>query len=239
MMLAHMKGLSVLKTVMLKLMLAGVLLGLSAFVSAESPPNKATWVKHPHLSDEQLSASAAATARLQAEAIAEAARGMPMSAQLPVSPPAAVVSPAKAWATVPTAPSAALAARPSVAEGPESLNADELAIAARVHKGHLSCEFGVKVSLEADAAQPGYFHLQGKGFRYRMRPVPTTTGAIRLEDAKAGAVWLQLANKSMLMDQKKGRRVADDCANAEQTAFAEHMKTNPLPKLFDTTGMGR
>ncbi len=98
---------------------------------------------------------------------------------------------------------------------------------------------GVKVSLEADAAQPGYFHLQGKGFRYRMRPVVTSTGAIRLEDAKAGAVWLQLANKSMLMDQKQGRRVADECANPEQMAYAHAMKTNPPPKLFDTSGMGR
>ena len=93
--------------------------------------------------------------------------------------------------------------------------------------------------LEHDAAQPGYFNLHGKGFRYRMRPVVTSTGAIRLEDAKAGAVWLQLANKSMLMDQKKGRRVADECANSEQLAYAENMKTNPPPKLFDTTGMGR
>ncbi|MEK7345275.1 MAG: hypothetical protein AAB176_06245 [Pseudomonadota bacterium] len=116
---------------------------------------------------------------------------------------------------------------------------DELAIAERVHKGHLPCELGATVRLEADAAQPGYFYLHGKGFRYRMHPVATTTGAIRLEDRKAGAVWLQLANKSMLMDQNKGRRLADECVNAEQVAFAENMKTNPPPSLIDTTGMGR
>ena len=116
---------------------------------------------------------------------------------------------------------------------------DELAIAERVHKGQLPCELGASVRLEADAEQPGYFYLHGKGFRYRMHPVATTTGAIRLEDRKAGAVWLQLANKSMLMDQNKGRRVADECANAEQVAFAENMKTNPPPSLIDTTGMGR
>jgi hypothetical protein len=116
---------------------------------------------------------------------------------------------------------------------------DELAIADRVHKGQLPCELGASVRLEADASQPGYFYLHGKGFRYRMHPVVTTTGAIRLEDRKAGAVWLQLANKSMLMDQNKGRRLADECANAEQIAFAENMKTNPPPSLIDTTGMGR
>jgi hypothetical protein len=116
---------------------------------------------------------------------------------------------------------------------------DELAIADRVHKGQLPCELGATVRLEADASQPGYFYLHGKGFRYRMHPVATSTGAIRLEDRKAGAVWLQLANKSMLMDQNKGRRLADECANAEQMAFAEDMKSNPPPSLIDTTGIGR
>jgi hypothetical protein len=134
------------------------------------------------------------------------------------------------------------AAAPAAAVTPSAeahLGADELAIAERVHKGHLSCELGASVRVEADASRPGYFDLQGKGFRYRMHPVSTSTGAIRLEDKKAGAVWLQLANKSMLMDQNKGRRIADECANSEQVAFAQNMKNNPPPKLFDTTGMGR
>ena len=59
---------------------------------------------------------------------------------------------------------------------------------------------------------PGYFNLKGKGYSYRMHPVVTSTGAIRLEDQHdGGAVWLQLANKSMLMDQKAGKRLADEC----------------------------
>ena len=131
---------------------------------------------------------------------------------------------------------AALAAMPI----PTShLSIDELAIAERVHKGHLPCELGATVRVEADAHQPGYFDVRGKGFHYHMHPVSTSTGAIRLEDKKAGAVWLQLANKSMLMDQNKGRRIADECAHPEQMAFAQDMKNNPPPKLFDTTGMGR
>jgi hypothetical protein len=116
---------------------------------------------------------------------------------------------------------------------------DELAIAQRVHQGQLACEWGASVRIVADAAQPGYFDLHGKGYRYRMHPVATTTGAIRLEDKNAGTVWLQLANKSMLMDQNKGRRIANDCANPEQMAFANAMKINPPPSLIDTTGMGR
>ena len=123
---------------------------------------------------------------------------------------------------------------PSVAEPVSTeASADDLVIAQQIHQGLLPCEMGTSIRVEADAAQPGYFHVQGKGFRYRMFPVRTNTGALRLEDKKAGAVWLQLANKSMLMDEKKGRRVADECAHPDQVAFSEKMKTNPLPSLLD------
>ena len=88
----------------------------------------------------------------------------------------------------------------------DALTPDELAIAERVQVGKLPCELGASVTLTADGKAPGYFDIQGKNFKYRMFPVPTTTGAIRLEDRKAGAVWLQLANKSMLMNQKLGIR---------------------------------
>ena len=111
----------------------------------------------------------------------------------------------------------------------------ELQIAEKVHVGHLPCELGASVSMTADEKSPGYFNLQGKGYKYRMKPVATSTGAIRLEDEKAGAVWLQLANKSMLMDQKNGRRLADECAHPDQVAFANDMKINPPPPLIDVS----
>lgn len=109
----------------------------------------------------------------------------------------------------------------------------ELAIAERVQVGRLPCELGASVSLTADDKAPGYFDMQGKNFKYRMFPVATTTGAIRLEDQKAGAVWLQLANKSMLMNQKLGIRLADECMSPEQVAMAEVIKRNPLPSVLD------
>ena len=115
----------------------------------------------------------------------------------------------------------------------------ELWIAQQIHQGHLPCELGVSVRVEADPRQPGFFHVHGKGFRYRMFPVQTSTGALRLEDKKSGAVWLQLANKSMLMDQKRGRRLADECAHPDQLAYAQAMKTHPPPSLFETIGLGR
>jgi len=117
------------------------------------------------------------------------------------------------------------------------LAAQELRIADRVHVGHFPCELGASIRMTADVHTPGYFDLQGKGYKYRMRPVSTSTGAIRLEDEKAGAVWLQLANKSMLMDQKNGRRLADECAHPDQLAFANDMKINPPPPLIDVSNV--
>ena len=124
----------------------------------------------------------------------------------------------------------------AVAAPPEPpLAPQELSIAERVHVGHLPCELGASVQMTADTNTPGYFNLQGKGYKYRMKPVTTSTGAIRLEDEKAGAVWLQLANKSMLMDQKNGRRLADECAHPDQVAVANDMKLNPPPALIDVS----
>jgi hypothetical protein len=124
----------------------------------------------------------------------------------------------------------------AVAAPPETpLAPQELSIAERVHVGHLPCELGASVQMTADTNTPGYFNLQGKGYKYRMKPVTTSTGAIRLEDEKAGAVWLQLANKSMLMDQKNGRRLADECAHPDQVAVANDMKLNPPPALIDVS----
>jgi hypothetical protein len=68
---------------------------------------------------------------------------------------------------------------------------------------------------------------------FAMSPVETTTGAVRLEDAQAGAMWLQLPNKSMLMNSKLGQRMADECQSDQQTAVAQRMKLDPPPSLLD------
>ena len=113
----------------------------------------------------------------------------------------------------------------------------EQAIAANVHVSELPCELGQKVSLRADPNTPGYFHMSLKGERFHMRPVQSSTGAVRLEDTAQGAVWIQLANKSMLMSQKQGRRLADECASPEQQAAAVALKANPI-NLLDGPAAG-
>ena len=39
--------------------------------------------------------------------------------------------------------------------------------------------------------------------------------------------------QSMLMDQKLGKRVADECSSPAQVAVAEALKKNPAPSLLD------
>ena len=114
-----------------------------------------------------------------------------------------------------------------------ALTPTELAIAERVHVGRLPCELGNWVTLTADPKAPGYFDVQLQKVKFRMFPVETSTGAIRLEDHKAGAVWLQLANKSMLMSQKLGKRLADECMSPVQVAVAEALKKNPGASVLD------
>lgn len=114
-----------------------------------------------------------------------------------------------------------------------ALTPAELAIAERVHTGRIPCELGASVTVSADTASPGRFHVEGKGFKYYMTPVATTTGTVRLEDIKGGAVWLQIANKSMLMNQKLGQRMADECMSPQQFTVAEGFKKNPPPSLLD------
>lgn len=114
-----------------------------------------------------------------------------------------------------------------------ALSPAELEIAQRVHVGKLPCELGAFVTLTADDKSPGYFDVLVKTQKYRMFPVVTSTGAIRLEDQQAGAVWLQLSNKSMLMNQKLGQRLADECKSPDQSVVAEMLLKNPPPSILD------
>jgi Ni/Co efflux regulator RcnB len=114
-----------------------------------------------------------------------------------------------------------------------TLTPGDLEVAKEVYLGSIKCELGENVFITADAVHPGFFDVQVKKMHYRMHPVESRTGAIRLEDPKAGAVWIQLGNKSMLMNQKIGERVADECRSPQQVITTEEMKEHPVKGLLD------
>ncbi|MGZ5182791.1 MAG: hypothetical protein ACXWC6_18040 [Ramlibacter sp.] len=108
----------------------------------------------------------------------------------------------------------------------------DLEVAKQVYVGEMPCELGASVKL-TPGRRTGMFVVTTKGYRFLMHPVESRTGAIRLEDPKRGAMWLQLGNKSMLMSQKLGQRLADECQSPQQVTFAEELKRNPRPSILD------
>ncbi len=140
-------------------------------------------------------------------------------------PTAKKAAPAKK-APARTAPAAAAAAA-------LTLSSEQLGIAQIVTTGRINCADGKNVTLTPDTKTQGAFGLGYAGARYDVIPQPTSTGAIRLEDKKTGIVYMQLANKSMLFNEKLSRRLADDCISPAQQAVADQMKANPTPGVLD------
>jgi hypothetical protein len=46
---------------------------------------------------------------------------------------------------------------------------------------------------------------------YVLRAVTARSGALRYEDPASGLVWIVVVGKSMLLDTKQGRQLANDC----------------------------
>ncbi len=149
----------------------------------------------------------------------------------PAKKPVAKKAPAKK--TVPARTARAVEAATPVQTPTQRLSEAEIAIAQHIHTGRIQCELGADVTVTADEKNPGFFHVTTGKQRYFMHPVESRTGAIRLEDIRAGAMWLQLGNKSMLLNQKLGQRVADECVTPTQRDFAAQMQANPQPSLLD------
>lgn len=161
--------------------------------------------------------------------------GLMLPLAIAMALPAQAVEPGKPVAKTPRPP--AKAALRATAEpqalAPVVLSPEQEAIAKKVLVGKIQCELSVQVTMTPDAHSLGRFVLEIGRKRYLMEPVVTSTGAVRLEEASSGAVWLQLANKSMLMNQKEGKRLADDCMNPDQLLVAQALERNPVPGLLD------
>lgn len=156
-----------------------------------------------------------------------------IAAALILSLPFAALSQTESKSKTKTKPSTvAEQARPS-AHMDAPLTPAQAAIVPNVYTGQQACEAGVSVTLTPDASASGYFNVAVKNRIYHMYPVVTLSGAVRLEDPKEGTIWLQMSNKSMMMNQKTGSRLADDCINPAQAAVALAMKNNATPGLLD------
>ena len=114
-----------------------------------------------------------------------------------------------------------------------ALSVEQMSIAQIVHTGSMRCELGQNVSVTPSARTQGAFDVKIGGNSYDTVPVLSKTGAIRLEDTRRGIVYMQLANKSMLLDERNGRRLADECMSDQQKVVAERMRTEPAQSVLD------
>lgn len=127
---------------------------------------------------------------------------------------AATKRPAKA------APKAAALAEAS----PEQMQAAELTLF-----GNYECEFKQNIDVGMNTKTPGYIDVRYKKSTYTMKPVLSSTGALRLEDVKGVTLLLQIANKSMLMDTRAGKRLVDGCTHAKQREAMQAAQGNAAP----------
>lgn len=113
------------------------------------------------------------------------------------------------------------AAKPAAETVLPNASEEQLAAAERVGYGEYACEFNQVVKIDRHAGQPGYVKLSYKNKGWTMKPVVSSTGAVRMEDVRGEALMLQIANKSMLLNPKSGQRMVDDCHAGDQHVAAQ------------------
>ena len=100
---------------------------------------------------------------------------------------------------------------PSGAASPEQIDASE-----RVFYGAYECEFNQTIDITRNTPFPAYVNVKHGKATYLMKPVLSSTGAIRLEDIRGQTLMVQIASKSMLLNVKTGQRLVDDCVSPKQ-----------------------
>jgi hypothetical protein len=151
----------------------------------------------------------------------------------------ALVATAQAQQSAPKAAPAKKAAAPKKAPAevaPPAASEEQVNLAKSVHTGAIACELGQKIDV-SESKYPGYVNLAYGKQAYTMKPVMSSTGAIRLEDVKGVALMLQLGNKSMLMNTKTGQRMVDNCEHAKQKeamqAYEKAKAEGKVQSVFD------
>ena len=129
------------------------------------------------------------------------------------SKPAPKATVRKAVAKKPTKPA-------PVAAAPLSAADDEQKTAAGLtHLGDYACEFNQTVRVATNNLSSGYIDVVHNKQTWIMKPVLSSTGALRLEDVRGRMLMIQIANKSMVMDAQAGQRVVDGCQHEKQREF--------------------
>ncbi|HJV71079.1 hypothetical protein [Ideonella sp.] len=155
--------------------------------------------------------------------------GAAVAATPPAATPVAKPAPTKKAAAKP-APKAPVEAPLPPAEGEQN------AAASMTHFGHYDCEMNQSIEVAMNPKYEGYVDVSFGKQKFTMKPVLSSTGALRLEDVKGQALLLQIAYKSMLMDVKAGRRMVDECVHEKQALAKKAAEGKPTAGLMSGDG---
>lgn len=158
---------------------------------------------------------------LHSVAACVAALGL-MATPLMVSAQTAPAKPA-AKAAKKTAPAKAAPSATIAPASPEQVEAAE-----RVFYGVYECDANQSINVVASAKHASYVDLKHGKADYLMKPVLSSTGAIRLEDVRNEALMVQIASKSMLLNVKTGQRIVDACISPKQREMNDAAKVTKV-----------
>ena len=133
-----------------------------------------------------------------------------------------------AQTAAPNAPKPARKANAAKAVAPKAAgftvppaSADQIDAAGQVFYGVYECEFKQTVEIVANLRHPSYVDVKHGKAEYLMKPVLSSTGAVRLEDVRGATLMVQISSKSMLLNVKTGHREVDDCISPKQRELVE------------------
>jgi len=81
----------------------------------------------------------------------------------------------------------------------------------KLSTGVFNCDLNRRVEIRQVAEDRRSAIVYWERRNYTMQLVATQTGALRLEDKTSGLTWISIPGKSMLLDTKQGRQLANDC----------------------------
>ena len=155
------------------------------------------------------------TLRLALRPLAALAATLVMCAALP----AAQAQTTKA--KKPAAKAAAAPAKVTAPVGPAPASTEQIEAARSVFYGVYECEFNQTINIVESAKHPSYIDVKHGRADYLMKPVLSSTGAIRLEDVSGQTLMIQIASKSMLLNVRTAQRIVDDCVSPAQRDVAD------------------
>ena len=108
------------------------------------------------------------------------------------------------------APATHAASAPGAREQTATSSARQLSF--KLPSGVYRCDSGQQVEIQRNAADIG---VAWQGSRHTLRRYDSESGLPRFEDRDSGLLWIDLPWKSVLMDSRSGRPLANECKAAK------------------------